>query len=460
MSESSQKSVNAVKNQRIDRRNATKFRLVHRSQEDPLINDAEAPTGVFVPVARQKAGFDKRKVTGKEAVETLDDLKASVGEYVRPNEGEAALYGITFDDSEYDYMQHLKEIGQNDDGYGLGTFIAAPGTDRRVKKDEQLVFKDDDQTSAQQIMADLMPSKEKLKRTYQDQQAIPDSIAGLQPNMDPSLREVLEALEDEAYVEDDEDIFAEIVMDGQLESGEVRIDWGGKDEQQSEIWEEDDEGEDKNAGEWEKEFARFKISQGREQAQSDLSDEEGDESVDDVGSLVSFAARRKPQTKSAASSNYSMSSSAMFRNEGLTLLDDRFDQIEKIYNDMDADGLDDDEDEEGLMGEIDEDEDEDEEAQADRELEEYNANMRAITSAEFEAVMDDFLENYEVVGKRLLRGAPVLDTSAGSGQKIRYTKSRGKANKRNNRGLAQLQEIKQELGRPDSDYIRQRYRLK
>ena len=54
---------------------------------------------------------------------------------------------------------------------------------------------------------DMAPSEFVRKTTYQDQQNIPDALAGFQPDMDPRLREVLEALEDDAYVDDDEDIF-------------------------------------------------------------------------------------------------------------------------------------------------------------------------------------------------------------------------------------------------------------
>jgi protein LTV1 len=32
------------------------------------------------------------------------------------NTGEASNYGIFFDDNEYDYMQHLKPVGLQEDG--------------------------------------------------------------------------------------------------------------------------------------------------------------------------------------------------------------------------------------------------------------------------------------------------------------------------------------------------------
>ena len=52
---------------------------------------------------------------GNQRVKTTHDLEAELGESVtssiRENEGEAANYGIYFDDTEYDYMQHMREVG-------------------------------------------------------------------------------------------------------------------------------------------------------------------------------------------------------------------------------------------------------------------------------------------------------------------------------------------------------------
>jgi Low temperature viability protein len=39
---------------------------------------------------------------------------------VRRNEGEAAEYGVYFDDTEYDYMQHLRTVGDVPDAVLLG----------------------------------------------------------------------------------------------------------------------------------------------------------------------------------------------------------------------------------------------------------------------------------------------------------------------------------------------------
>jgi protein LTV1 len=108
---------------------------------------------------------------------------------MRGNEGEAALYGIEYDDSKYDYMQHLKSIGTDPDA----VFIARKDLKSRGRKDADLMLKADYAANNNvSIPTELLPSTETVKRTYQDQQGIPDAIAGLQPDMDPRLREVLE----------------------------------------------------------------------------------------------------------------------------------------------------------------------------------------------------------------------------------------------------------------------------
>ena len=85
----------------------------------------------------------------------------------------------------------------------------------------------------------------------------------------------------------------------------------------------------------------------------------------------------------------------MFRNAGLTLLDERFDQVEKAYADSDEEFPDD--DEEGGRGEG---EDADDEAPP------------LLTSREdFNAIMDDFLENYEILGGKM---RPVLEGATGA----------------------------------------------
>jgi protein LTV1 len=56
---------------------------------------------------------------------------------VRENEGEAAEYGIFFDDTEYDYMQHLRNVGEAPDAI----LLEAPGSkDRGKGKAKEIIF--------------------------------------------------------------------------------------------------------------------------------------------------------------------------------------------------------------------------------------------------------------------------------------------------------------------------------
>ncbi|KAK9373355.1 Low temperature viability protein-domain-containing protein [Lipomyces chichibuensis] len=435
----------------FNRKTSHRYRLVYRSQEDPLIHDPEAPTGVFVeiqknPKRRSPHTLDDAEVredvearpTGPSQIKTLQDLQAEADRYDgrRENEGEAALYGIMFDDSNYDYMQHLREIGRPDAGPAM--FIPAPSA-RSSTRRSGIKFKDEeekDEDAEKVLPSEVLPSKTLLRRTYQDQQDVPDAISGLQPDMDPGLREVLEALEDEAYVEDDDAIFTEIITgDTSAEDADEIADEHGV---------ADVDGED-----WEAEFAKFKISQSKQRAAD--SDDDFDE--DGLGSLVSVGRgagkSRKTTTARTSTSGYSMSSSAMFRNEGLSLLDDRFDQIEKMYNES----SDDDDDENGDFDEN--------SSMASAGIgnvagdEHYAATMQSTT---FNAIMDDFLENYNVVGKRLVREAPSI--GPGVGNSTRGTNGKLRINKKSSRGLAQLREIKEELGKPQTEYIKRRYRLR
>ncbi|KAK9429804.1 Low temperature viability protein-domain-containing protein [Lipomyces doorenjongii] len=437
----------------FNRKTSHRYRLVYRSQEDPLIHDPEAPTGVFVEIqkkpkrrsphtlddAEEREDIGTRP-TGPSQIKTLQDLQAEADRYDgrRENEGEAALYGIMFDDSSYDYMQHLREIGRPDAGPAM--FIPAPSVRSATRRTAGIKFKDEeekDEDAERVLPADVLPSKVLLRRTYQDQQDVPDAISGLQPDMDPDLREVLEALEDDAYVEDDDAVFTEIITeDTNAEDADEII---AQEEGVADV-----DGED-----WEAEFAKFKISQSKQRAAD--SDDDFDE--DGLGSLVSFGRGagklRKPPTARTSTSGYSMSSSAMFRNEGLSLLDDRFDQIEKMYNES----SDDDDDESAIFDEN--------SSMAGTGIgsvagDEHDA--AAMQSTTFNAIMDDFLENYNVVGKRLVREAPAI--GAGVGNSTRGTNGKLRINKKSSRGLAQLREIKEELGKPQTEYIKRRYRLK
>ena len=134
---------------------------------------------------------------------------------IRANEGEAASYGVYYDDSDYDYMQHLRDLNS---GGGNVVFVEATSATNKGKQkqslEEALEQMDLEQKSGDLLDEDLLPSKNMTRTTYEAQQEVPDSIKGFQPDMDPRLREVLEALDDDAYVEEDDDVFQKLARDG------------------------------------------------------------------------------------------------------------------------------------------------------------------------------------------------------------------------------------------------------
>jgi protein LTV1 len=214
--------------------------------------------------------------------------------------------------------------------------------------------------------------------TYQDQQNIPDAIAGFQPDMDPRLREVLEALEDEEYVDENEgdDVFGKLTSQAEeMDQG----DWEDTlfDEEDDEGWESDatekapvqpsttdykpqqkntfpERGlEDAESGElpehdapapdthpedqgWMREFAKFK-KEGKAKpapaaAPSIVPSEQRSTLASTVFTVGGTPIRRKKRKGALTNpSAYSMTSSALARTEGHRLLDDRFDRVEALY---------------------------------------------------------------------------------------------------------------------------------
>ncbi|KAK6496232.1 hypothetical protein TWF481_002256 [Arthrobotrys musiformis] len=479
----------------IDKKSAQTFTLVHRSQQDPLIHDAEASQMVFkeiatpnVPLAAptpsssssqkyRSSNFSSASstISTGSRVKNISDLESEYGFSSRANEGEAALYGIYYDDTEYDYMQHMRDIGVSSEA----VFIPAESvTKQKNKKGKAPVIPEEDEeeflekhkgkktleelleedtnaknggmTKKVQLPAEILPSGGYLKRNYQDQQDVPDAIAGFKPDLDPRLREVLEALEDEAYVENDEEenFFTEIAKSGQVEEFEFErsADFFDEDED-DEGWESDvtekayqisstaakqpeipigdfpdpstvgaDEtataaAEDNEA--WQREFAKFKKDKKKPNFREDLSSVGGKTTStamsfggDDLASLVSSFNNRKlkkkgvPSSARSMTSSYSMSSSALFRTEGLTTLDDRFDRIEEEY-------ARDEEDEEDMVSQS-------------------SVLSNAPERQDFNNILDEFLDSYSTTGRR--------------NQRVRRGKQQS--------GMEQLDDIRKGLGKP------------
>ena len=163
----------------IDKKTATHFTVLHRPQNDPLIHDASASSMILNPTVPLNSTKTKK----------IDDLASELGsevEHIRDNEGEAANHGIYYDDTEYDYMQHMRDLGS---GSGDAYFVEAPTTQNKGKAKQQSLedaLKDVSLDERARMLLDdeILPSKNLRKVTYQAQQDVPDVLAGFQPDMD------------------------------------------------------------------------------------------------------------------------------------------------------------------------------------------------------------------------------------------------------------------------------------
>lgn len=380
-------------------------------------------------------------------------------------------------------MQHMRDLGS---GEGAVTWVEASAPPKKQKGKQRLedalrgLELDDGrslgesggtQSSAARSLLpeEVLPSEFVKQRTYQDQQDVPDEIAGFQPDMDPRLREVLEALEDEEYVDEEDDIFGELTKDGyeveidewerlgeqqMFDDNEGSLDFGGQD---GEGWESDDtikaaspppapvslhlpEGDltippedvqavppvDPTEGAWLDEFKKFKSA---DKASKEVAKcppavrAPAAPSALESSALSSLATGRRKKRKGAktATTNYSMTSSALARTAQQTLLDSRFDKIEEEYtaDELADEGMDDSISAvSGATG-----------ASKASNLSKYSAmsgmsGVSGISSysratdseapqlqrSDFDSIMDDFLGGYNKagkLGKRVRRGAPM-----------------------------------------------------
>ncbi|RDA93468.1 hypothetical protein CP533_2627 [Ophiocordyceps camponoti-saundersi (nom. inval.)] len=322
----------------IDKKTAQHFTLVHRPQNDPLIHDDNAPSMVLNP-------------TDSSKIKHLDDLASELGAdaaSIRANEGEAASYGVFFDDSEYDYMQHLRDLNT---GGAEAVFVEANSAaskgkgKQKVSLEEALRSLDLGQKSTSVLDEEMLPSKNLTRVTYEAQQDVPDSIRGFQPDMDPRLREVLEALDDDAFVDDDDDIFQTLAKDGrELDDFEFN------DEIDEDGWESEDtakplkeyndpvpdlvttcdgQPDQGPSQDWLRDFNKFKTEQNGGGMGTTASHSE----MQSAWTTTTNGGRRKKRKGALTdASSYSMTSSSLVRTEQMSLLDARFEKLEERYN--------------------------------------------------------------------------------------------------------------------------------
>lgn len=399
---------------KFDKKNATTFNVLHRAHDDVKYFDDDASKHVLVE--------QTKKEQPKKKIYTTSDLESKLAnENIRDNEGLAAHYGITYDDSKYDYMQHLKPMGNTD-----GVFVGAKETS--VEKKQKI----------EDLIRDQLPSERTRKVARDLDQSIPDELQGFNPNLDPRLREVLEALEDEAYIEEeqegaDEDVFDMLLKSGEVEDEDEFYYGSGAEDYDDEYdeWDldnyedeynqkyelgvpEDEDGElpDGVNQDWQRDFMKFKKDTKHKANDWDSDDEFEEEEEDEVPDLPSISGNkkisktkmRKKKGAMTDTSSFSMSSSALFRTEGLTLLDDRYEQLNKKFED-------------------------------DEEKEHKPFNMEE-ERHDLEGMLDEFLDNYELEsgGRKLVK----KDEEKKKLQKAASSVSKGKAARKLNQAFGDM----------------------
>ncbi|KAJ3272376.1 hypothetical protein HDV01_005559 [Terramyces sp. JEL0728] len=383
-----------VKKKFIDPKNSVKFQLVHRSQRDARIADETASPYVLQPLPPSqnllKKGivpkFDYGHMVDEdlrdedddegweEDAEADDELPNQVyveqvaydgfdkSKYNKNPETDASNYGVYFkNQDEYDYMQHMKAMGTDPSAVFL-----APNSG---KKEVNVGIKFHDKNDAHSmdsktlsIPSDVFASENEMEVGLMNQ---PANSIGMQLDVDPTIREVFNALDDEEYVENDlDDDFFDAFHDGELPEKYKDIELKSYEGYEHELYGDEDQEE------WMKEFKKFQKQ--KEYESDDDFDSDGESALTPKNYARSKGAR-------TATTSFSMSSSAMFRNEKLTLLDDQFEKVLAEYSDDEIGELDG--EDENVLGDID-------------------AFEQSLDNERLETMFDEFLENLQIIGQR------------------------------------------------------------
>uniref|UniRef100_U5EY17 Protein LTV1 homolog n=1 Tax=Corethrella appendiculata TaxID=1370023 RepID=U5EY17_9DIPT len=271
----------------IDKKKAVTFRLVNRSQRDPLIVDETAPQHVLVPI---RPFPNKQPSCGSETGPKLDPIK---------RKQEQTKYGIYFDD-DYDYLQHLKEPGQNTVHWEPiePRSSGSKSSDKSVEKKPTI-----------QLPSSVFESKFEEKEGLLGKTVI---VKGPRPDWDP---DVVAALDDD---------FDHQNPDNELEDNFMELACAEGDND----FDEDDEYEDYDGDEDEENYSDVPFN-----------NDSDNEECDRLGPLMKEYDFDKEETKSRFT-EYSMSSSVIRRNQQLTLLDDRFEKFYENYDEPEIGALD------------------------------------------------------------------------------------------------------------------------
>jgi len=264
----------------IDKKNAVSFHLIHRSQQDPLAADEDAPQMLLQPVD------EKKKKEQRE-------------------------FGVFFDD-DYNYMQHLKDRKLVEHDWSeADRFILEKreGSNEYKQKPSESSSTDPATTRVGNVTlpSTVFASKEEEEVGLLNKAA----PRGLDLSLDP---DIVAAMDDDFDFEDPDnmldDDFIMKAMDDVLDGGEIGSDEDGED------------------GDWETESG--------EDSSECMGGRSEDEDFDEVPELQPFD---DEETKTKFT-NYSMSSSIIRRNKELSLLDDKFEKFMDQYGELDEGALD------------------------------------------------------------------------------------------------------------------------
>jgi len=291
----------------IDKKTAQRFKVVHRSQRDPLQADPESSQHVLV-------------AAGTEGIPDGNDTSEASRE-------EKVKYGIYYDD-DYDYLQHLRPRGE-------GMLIMAedfgPPRPKPKPKDKDGIF-------GVNLPAEVLPSKYEEDIGMLNKGVLP---RGPQPDWDP---DIVACLDDDLDLDDPDNL---------LEDNFITL----ANEEGGDFFEEQESytGGRKNVFHEGFDYVPADMpdleelpmggpmaappSFPTEVKKSENSDEEW-ETESDVSSTGNFQSDQDlsdieddsgDETKSRFT-DYSMTSSVIRRTQGLKILDDRFERIMEEYD--------------------------------------------------------------------------------------------------------------------------------
>ncbi|XP_013421817.1 protein LTV1 homolog isoform X2 [Lingula anatina] len=210
---------------------------------------------------------------------------------------EQQKYGIFFDDG-YDYMQHLKEANEAYELEAVGPYNPYLSMEDDFEQNYYGTEANEGEENDRKVKIQL-PSSVFASEVETDTGMLnkAETVIGPRPDLDP---DILAALDDDYDFDNPDNILEDdFVTQANTATDSDDIYWKGDDDEE-------------------------------EYSGSDIG---SDEQLSDVGSLENF------ETKSHFT-NYSMTSSVIRRNEGLTLLDDRFEQLYTAYGDDEIGALD------------------------------------------------------------------------------------------------------------------------